>query len=81
MLGLLLKPVTSNSKLSCVLFMSCFILFSRRTVPRRRYNTHSRQPSALGKRLSVFCSIGYAMVSCDVTVSMLSAPKQLHHAP
>ena len=37
--------------------------------------------SALGKWLSVFCSIGYALVSCDVTVSMFSAPKQLHHAP
>ena len=44
------------------------------TVPCRRYNTHSRQPSALGKLLYVFCNIGYVMMPCgvgSVTISML----------
>ena len=49
--------------------------------PHSRFRANLGQPSAPNKRLAIVYRFSVTMGAGDVTASMLSAPKQLHHAP
>ena len=49
--------------------------------PHSHFRANLGQPSAPNKRLAIVHRFSVTMGAGGVTVSMLPAPKQLHHAP